>query len=85
MGEIYTFPVVKKLSPREAQSQMRILIKAVREEVCEGCKKRFAQFFKLNFPERPNFLEQNERLQVDMWLRANMPNCSLPQFYPSTV
>ncbi len=85
MGQVHYFPVAKKLTPQEAQAQMRTLIKAVRENVCGGCKKRFAEFYKINFPEKPNLMERTPRWKVEMWLRANMPNHSLPVFPPSTV
>ena len=85
MSNVHTLAVVKKLTPKEAQQQLRALIAPVRKEICGDCKKRFAEFFKINFPEKVNPLEQNQRQEIEFWLRANMPNHSLPYFFPSTV
>ena len=85
MSNIHRLAVAKKLTPQEAQQQLRLLITLVRKEICGDCKKRFAEFFKVNFPEKINFLDKDQRQQVEFWLRANMPNQSLPYFFPSTV
>ena len=81
---IHSLAVARKMRPHEAQRQLRQLITLVRDEVCGGDKKRFADFFKTNFPEKPNFLEQNDRQRIVLWLKVNITGGG-PQFGPCRV